>query len=216
MDDVLYVHLRSDGGIFVVRGADGSQAWLTEAELLGELRGLRERGGRLLYTRDEPELDPPEPVVATFRRIAELELPITLATEPHPGSQLEGGATTLMAAAYAGVRDGVADLLARGADVNARDVEGQTALMYAANAGNAEAAEALLTGGADREARDAQGSTALMFAAQHGHDGVVRVLLDAGADVEPRGSHGLTARGFARQNGHRSVERLLDEACAPE
>ena len=210
----LYVHLRSDGGIFVVRGDTGEQAWITRRELEQELDRMREAGGLILYSRDDPDRDPADIVFDTFSAIEASRLPIKLVDEPHPDTTLGGGATTLMASAFTGAADAVEDLLDRGADLEARDESGYTALMYAANAGELPSAERLLERGADVDARDAQGSTPLMFAAQHGHDDIVRRLLDDGADVHVRGDHGRTALDFAHDHGHGTTARLLEEGGA--
>ena len=74
-------------------------------------------------------------------------------------------------------------LLARGADVNARERRGQTALMWAAAEGHAEVVEALLRAGADFRTPLPSGFTPLFFAVREGRTEVVRVLLKAGADV---------------------------------
>jgi hypothetical protein len=80
----LYVHLANDGAIFVIWGATGEQAWIAEAELHEELEKLRESGGRLIYSRDQAEGDPPEQVMETFERMVNHEVPIQLLEEPHP------------------------------------------------------------------------------------------------------------------------------------
>jgi ankyrin repeat protein len=59
----------------------------------------------------------------------------------------------------------VKDLLAKGADVNAKEnIVGLTALMDAALHGNAEVVRALLAKGADVNAKTKNGRTALSFA----------------------------------------------------
>jgi hypothetical protein len=80
----LYVHLADDGAIFVLWGATGEQAWIGAPELHEELAKLRESGGRLIYTRDAGDRDPPEHVTKTFDAILEYKLPIQLLEEPHP------------------------------------------------------------------------------------------------------------------------------------
>jgi hypothetical protein len=206
----LYVHLRDDGGIFVVR-EDGSQGLTTRSELDAELIGLKARSGMLLYSRDDPQRDASPIVTAMFKHILDLEIPIRLLTEPHPtvSRQLSEGATSLMALAFVGDEIRMQDLLDRGATVEATDPSGYTALMYAAKAGNDGTVALLVSRGADPNAVDHQGSTPLMFAAQHGHLRAVRELITAGAGVDGRGDHGLTALGFALQNGHSSTATFL-------
>ena len=81
--------------------------------------------------------------------------------------------------------DAVLALLAKGADVNARDKRGRTALMKAARSGSAQVVRALLRAGAHAGDHDVEGLSALRFA-QENPDGrkraeVVQLLRDAGA-----------------------------------
>jgi hypothetical protein len=214
VDDVLYVHLADDGGIFAVRGDTGAEAWISQGLLREELGRIKAANGTILYSRDAPDRDPPPIVEDTFRLIADSGVQIKVTAEPHPNTDLPGNATTLMTAAYGGDKEVVADLVERGADLEARDVDGYTPLMYAANAGHVRAAEILLEAGAEVNAADNQGSTPIMFAAQHGHAELVRVLIGAGAGVNARGTHGLTALGFARQNDHDETAHVLEGAGA--
>ena len=55
-------------------------------------------------------------------------------------------------------------LIAGGADINAKDDNGNTALMLAAKSANAEVAGELILAGADIDAKDKNGNTALMYA----------------------------------------------------
>ena len=87
----LYVHLANDGAIFVIWGATGEQAWVTEAELHEELAKLRESGGRLVYSRDNAAGDPPEQVLETFKRMVDHEVPVQLLPEPHPEALVPPG-----------------------------------------------------------------------------------------------------------------------------
>jgi len=72
-------------------------------------------------------------------------------------------------------------LLAKKADVNVRNNNGQTALMLAATDGYREVVKLLLAKKALVNARDKNGRTALMFASQGGHRQVKKLLLRAGA-----------------------------------
>lgn len=92
--------------------------------------------------------------------------------------------TPLMLAAQYG--DGsLADLLLqRGADVNARDKNGQTALMKAAAQGHDRLAEKLLAAGADWRIKDENGETALNIAKRK-KEYVIEKYLEARAALEP-------------------------------
>ena len=74
-------------------------------------------------------------------------------------------------------------LLKGGADVNAKDENGQTALMIAATQGHIETFTALLDAGADVEVKDNERKTAVVLATEKGHIEIAQVL---GIDPEER------------------------------
>lgn len=153
------------------------------------------------------------------------------------------GETALMLASRAGSTRAVRALLARGADVNAKErTRGQTALMWAAANGRSEVTRVLLEHGADVHARSQSrrlvfnmggnrsagsasadtpleevplgGSTPLLFAARSGDVESARMLLDRGANVEDAQADGNTALIVAIHSGHASVGALLLERGA--
>lgn len=84
-DKALYVHLASDGGILLIRGASGEQLWTDREGLRAELEQLKERHGLLLYSREAGDTEPPAHVEETFKMIVDLEpAAIQLVEEPHP------------------------------------------------------------------------------------------------------------------------------------
>jgi len=98
--------------------------------------------------------------------------------------QSKQGRTPLMLAA---LRDGGSDivalLLAKGADVKAKDNRGDTALGLAAETGDAAIMRLLLDKGADVNGRNRKGETPLIQAATSARPEAVRLLLQRGADA---------------------------------
>lgn len=87
----------------------------------------------------------------------------------------------LWEAARTGDATAARELIAKGADVNAKFRYGQTPIFKAAERGNTEVVKVLLEKGADVNVRDTfYGATALTWAADKGHFEVVRALLDKG------------------------------------
>jgi uncharacterized protein len=75
----------------------------------------------------------------------------------------------------------VALLALAGADLEAKDEEGQTALLKAAAHGNLECVRALLKAGAVVTVKDNEGNTALALAREHEHKDIVELLKLHGA-----------------------------------
>jgi len=123
----------------------------------------------------------------------------------------EFGRTELMDAAAKGDLGKVRDLLAKGADVNARDHSGGTALMSVANAA---VAEALIAKGADVNAKTQGGQTALYYASTWDRIDVVQILLGAGADPNAKDTHGFQLLQMAALGGKVTIVRALLEKGA--
>jgi ankyrin repeat protein len=77
----------------------------------------------------------------------------------------------------------VQDLLARGADVNETDDDGNTALMYASTNVNLRMMRLLIDAGADLEAWSDNQNNALMIAVYSQDPAPVRLLVESGATV---------------------------------
>ena len=96
-----------------------------------------------------------------------------------------------------GTLEQVETAIRNGADVNARNDDGETALMLAAGYNGPEVVSALLRAGADVNAHNADvgGSTALIYAATTNiaNPKVFSILLEAGAEVDAKYKNGETA-----------------------
>ena len=94
------------------------------------------------------------------------------------------GDTPLHHAVRFGRTDVVQLLIARGANSNIGNDEGQTALHLAAERGDQTMVRSLLEAGACSETYDNFGAVALHLAAAYGHTATVALLLDMGADAD--------------------------------
>ena len=129
----------------------------------------------------------------------------------------EEGLTALMAASGNGYTKMVQALLAKGADVNARDRSGQTALHHAIMANKPEILELLLSKSADVNAKETKGRTPLMYSAILGSKlEVMNLLLSRGADVRAKTPDGRTVLTIARKKNRAEIVQWLLKAGATE
>ncbi|MBM3561245.1 MAG: ankyrin repeat domain-containing protein [Alphaproteobacteria bacterium] len=144
-----------------------------------------------------------------------------------PSGRFGTAANTQMLEAAAGSVAQLAELLARGADIEGRDTTGRTAIINAAWRGRLEAIELLVALGADFDVADTGGMTAIQWAASNGHADAVARLVEAGAAVDSPDNEGRTAlmragastkrtdgagetaRSYAARSGNKDVLRLL-------
>jgi ankyrin repeat protein len=96
------------------------------------------------------------------------------------------GRTPLMLAAFRGDTAAVINLLERGADVNARDRDGDKALMFAACKGHALIVALLLQYGANVYARARNGWTAKKAAQSGLHEHIADMLQRAETEGAPK------------------------------
>lgn len=142
------------------------------------------------------------------------------------------GQTALMHATSSESGDAIEQLIARGADLNARSTNGMTALCKACGSlGKKSAALMLVNSGSDLELGSKQGMTPLLLSALGGDHELVAFLLDAGANAQAEGTllsgadecgrnvyaHGVTALMMAALSGSlETVELLLSAGLDPQ
>lgn len=113
-----------------------------------------------------------------------------------------------------GTADELRAAIARGADVNAFDPDGNSVLMYVCALQGYELVPVLIEAGSDVNARSlVEGRTALMWAAMYYEvPDKTLVLLDAGADATARDTAGKSVLDYARENwrfeGTEAMRRL--------
>lgn len=122
--------------------------------------------------------------------------------------------TLLHVAAARGRLDYAHLLVARGADVAARDLLHWTPLLEAAANGQEALIAPLVAYGADVDAGNVQKNTSLHYASSYGHVGTVRELLNAGGTVDARNPAGRVPLHFAADVGSFEVARALLQSGA--
>lgn len=123
----------------------------------------------------------------------------------------------LFDAVKSGCTDLIANLLAAGAAVEARDRFANTPLVLAAAAGQNEAIELLLDAGARIDHRNLSGSSPLLRAAMDNRRRTAVLLLQRGADPNLGNGKKLTALHAAAYNGNdRLVKALLEHGAEPD
>jgi uncharacterized protein len=110
----------------------------------------------------------------------------------------------------------VRELLAKGADVNAAQVDGMTALHWAVNNDDAEMAGLLVRSRANVNATNRYGVPPLSIACTNGNATLVRLLLDAGADANASLPGGETVLMTAARVGSlEALKALLARGANP-
>jgi ankyrin repeat protein len=123
------------------------------------------------------------------------------------------GRTPLHYAANESREADVAQLLATGADANAKDDNGWTPLHFAAQAEALAITKLLLARNADVDAIDSNGNTPLFRAvfACTGNGALIELLREAGANPTLENHHGVSPVGLARDVGGVDIERFFSD-----
>jgi ankyrin repeat protein len=121
---------------------------------------------------------------------------------------------TLYEGASTGDEVQVLSVLKKGANIEAKDINGQTALVAATLAGHKNMVQMLLEKGANIEAKGRNGQTALVAAALEGYKDIVQMLLEKGAKIEAKDIDGLTALIAATLPGRKDIVQSLLEKGA--
>jgi thiosulfate/3-mercaptopyruvate sulfurtransferase len=106
--------------------------------------------------------------------------------------------TPLMKASHIGDGKIVRLLIAAGAQVNARNADGNNALWLACVGGHLDMIDTLVEAGIDIDNQNDNGATPLMYAASSAKAAVVERLLAKGADVTPETLDGFSALDLAQ------------------
>ena len=117
-----------------------------------------------------------------------------------PNAATAAGETPVMTAAHSGNAQVMRLLIARDANVNAREIlRGQTALMIAVAENHEDAVRLLIDAHADVKARSKHEFSPLLFAAQQGNIAIARMLLAAGSNVNETALDGIGGDTNARR-----------------
>ncbi len=131
--------------------------------------------------------------------------------DPDVNARDKNGQTLLHHAAWEGRKDTVASLIARGADVNAKENLGGNSALHETD--SPDVATLLVAHGADVNAKNKKGLTPLHKAADLSRKVVAEVLLAHGADVNAKDKDGETPLHWAaKHNGdmeHVDLAELL-------
>ena len=112
-------------------------------------------------------------------------------------------------------------LIAKGADINAKQVAGFTPLWMAAWNLHTDTVKLLINSGCNINTTDKKGRTILIdFASVQTVSGqmaqMVKLLLENGADPNIRDNQGKTALMWAKEKGHSEIAKFLTQAGAKE
>ena len=150
-----------------------------------------------------------------MRRLFSVGMLLSLAVVMMQKPAVGASTTSLHAAATQGDTVVIQQLLAEGADIEARDAQGRTALLRATRANKIEAATLLIEAGADVNAKDNIEDSPYLYAGAQGFNDILLLTLAHGADLQSTNRYGGTALIPAAEKGHpETVKILLDAGVA--
>ena len=164
-----------------------------------------------IYQRDKARVDELLAEVPTLNlfECAALGRTAQLPDDTGVSDRAPDGFTALHLACFFAHADTARELIARGADVNARNNRRDSALRLAAEGGHTEIVGLLLKSGANVNASTEGGKNSLISAAFNGHVEIGRLLISHNAQISPAISMGETPLHFAATFGHVEFVRLL-------
>ncbi|WP_085314689.1 ankyrin repeat domain-containing protein [Derxia lacustris] len=129
---------------------------------------------------------------------------------------IENKTTPVMRAARLGDAAMTAALVNAGADLDARNADGNNALWLACFANDPATIEVLVEGGVDVDNQNDNGATCLMYAASAGKTEAVVQLLKAGADVLLKSADDYTALDMVANEECLHLLRAVEKAVKAE
>ena len=123
----------------------------------------------------------------------------------------ENSYSILQNAALNNNKEGVELLIANGADINAKNSNGDTPLSNAINSSNKEIVELLIIKGADTSVKDNNGDSLLHKAIINQVSlEIIELLIATGADMNTKNQYGCTPMHYAARGGQKeAVESLI-------
>ena len=207
--DVMAVNAFIDGGINAnAQDGDGRTA-LISAAARGDLEMVNALLSRSVDINVKDKRGYTALSHAIEARYGEVEEALLNRPELDPNCRGLNDRPALSAYVWRDEKASVEKLLARGADVNLQDNDGDTALHGAAENGNVEIMRLLLDKGANPNTKNKVGGTPLMWAAVRGNHDAAELLLNRGADASLKDIDGVNAAEWAARNKRDNIVLLL-------
>jgi ankyrin repeat protein len=185
-----------------------------QLSFLSSMEGAMNRSlERKYFAESDPVFMKATSTPGTMKRLAGLVLLLALLSWGAAAGADPALDQQVLEAAKSGDLALVKSLLHKGADLNAKDNDGNTVLMAAAFGGNLELVKFLIDKGMDIDAKTpVNSSTVLMSAAAGGNLELVKFFINKGLDIDVKTSDGITGLMCAVGAGNPElVEFLVDK-----